>query len=188
MKKKLVLVVVAAAVAFVWLRSSGGGAPLADGSFLQYRQGDAMVRLTFHLVGGDSYRSSVEITHSDGESEVGEHMSGHDETVDGRMRTASGAIFELGSFGPLWVSPGQLKEGGSAYGQRITEVRPLNGREVAVVSASVGVGAALRGEWYYDVVTGFLVAGMMSTAVSGQGQGMSFELVDTNIVGLALLP
>ena len=185
MKNKLVLVVAVAAIAFVWLRSSGGGAPLADGAFLLYQQGESTVRLTFHLVDGDSYRTVVEITDSDGETEVSEHMPGHDETVDRRMRTASGGIFELGSYGPLWVSPGQLKDGGSAYGQRITELRPLNGRDVAVVSASVGMGAALRGEWYYDVVTGFLVAGMMSTAVSSPGQGLSFELAGTNVVGLA---
>lgn len=184
MKNKLVLVVVVAAIAFVWLRSSGGGAPLADGAFLLYQQGESTVRLTFHLVDGDSYRTAVEITDSDGESEVAEYMTGHDETVDGRMRTASGGIFELGSFGPLWVSPGQLKEGGSAYGQRITELRSLNGRDVAVVSASVGMGAALRGEWHYDVVTGFLVSGMMSTAVSAPGQGLSFELAGTNVAGL----
>ena len=184
MKNKLLLVVAAVAIAFVLLRSSGGDAPLADGAFLLYQQGESTVRLTFQLVDGDSYRTAVEVTDSDGESEVGDYVLGHDQTVDGHMRTESGAIFELGSYGPLWVSPKQLKEGGSAYGQRITELRSLNGREVALVSASVGMGAALRGEWYYDVVTGFIVGGMMSTAVSAPGQGLSFELVGSNVPGL----
>ncbi len=183
MKNKLVLVVAAVAIAFVWFRSSGGSAPLADGSFLLYRQGESTVRLTFHLIDGGLYRTHVEVTYANGEAEVAEHMAGHDETVNGRMRTASGGILELGSFGPLWVPPGQLKDGGSVHGARVTEVRPFNGRDVGVVSASVGVGAALRGEWYYDVVTGFLVGGMMGTAVSDQSQ--RFELVASNVPGLA---
>jgi hypothetical protein len=183
MKNKLVLLIAVAAIAFIWLRSSGGGTTLADGSFLLYQQGEATVRLTFHLQGGDAYRTHVEITYGDGETEVSESMEGHGETVDRRMRKASGGVLELGSFGPLWVAPGQLKEGGSAYGSRVSEVRTFNGREVGVVSASVGIGGALRGEWYYDVATGFLVGGRMSTALSTEGQ--AFQLVESNIVGLA---
>ena len=183
MKNKLVLVVVVAAIAFLWLRSSGGGAPLADGAFLLYQQGEVTVRLTFNLTDGDSYRTHVEITYSDGESEVSENMDGHGETVNDRMRTADGRILELASFGPLWVAPRQLKEGGSAYGAPVREVRSFNGMEVGVVSASVGMGGALRGEWYYEVVTGFLVGGVMATAVSEMGQ--RFELVGSNVVGLA---
>jgi hypothetical protein len=184
MKNKLVLMVVVVAIAFVWLRSSGGGAPLADNAFLLYQQGEATVRLTFHLTDGDSYRTHVEITYGDGDTEVGESMPGHGETVNDRMRTASGGVLELGSFGPLWVTPGQVKEGGSAYGARVSEVRSFNGRDVGVVSASVGMGAALRGEWYYDVVTGFLVGGMMGTALSAQPQ--RFELVGSNVPGLVV--
>jgi hypothetical protein len=183
MKNKLVLLLVAAAIAFLWIRSSSGTAPLADGAYLLYLQGDATVRLTFHEASGGSYRTVVEMGEPRGRLEVAEHAEGHDETVDGRMRTASGAIFELASFGPLWVSPGQLKEGGSAHGTRVDELRDFNGREVAVVSASVGMGAALRGEWYYDVVTGFLVGGMKGTALSGEG--VRFELMDSNVEGLA---
>lgn len=182
MKNKFVLVIAVVAIAFVWLRYSGGGAPLADGAYLLYQQGESMVRLTFHEEGG-SYRTHVEVTDSDGETEVAEYMDGHDDTVNDRLRTASGGIYELGMFGPLWVSPGQLKEGGSAHGQRINELRSFNGRDVAVVSASIGMGAALRGEWYYDVVTGFLVGGLKSTALSSEGT--RFELVGTNVEGLA---
>ena len=183
MKNKVVLLVACVVIAFLWFRSSRGDAPLEDGSFLLYRQGEATVRLTFHLIDGDSYRTHVEVSYADGEAEVSENMTGHGETVDSRMRTASGGILELGSFGPLWVAPGQLKEGGSAHGARVGEVRPFNGLDVGVVSASIGIGGALRGEWYYDVVTGFLVGGMMGTALSDQGQ--RFELVESNVVALA---
>jgi hypothetical protein len=183
MKNKGLLIVVAVVIGFLWFRSSGEHAPLEDGSFLLYQQGEVTVRLTFHLTDGDSYRTHVEVTYSDGESEVSENMDGHGETVNGRMRTTDGRILELSSFGPLWVSPGQLKEGGSAYGAPVREMRSFNGMEVGVVSASVGMGGALRGEWYYEVVTGFLVGGMMGTAVSDQGQ--RFELVGSNVVGLA---
>ena len=185
MKNKLVLVLAALAIAFVWLRPSKGGAPLADGSFLLYQQGESTVRLTFHRTDGGDYRTAVELSYEGEAPEVAEGMTGHGDIVGGRMRTASGGAFELGAFGPLWAPPGQLKEGGSAHGTRISEIRLWNGRDVAVVSASVGVGAALRGEWYYDVVTGFLVGGMKSTAVSAPDQGQRFELVGTNVPGLA---
>ena len=99
MKNKLILLIVAAAIVFVWMRSSGGSAPLADGAYLQYRQEQTTVRLTFHEADGGSYRTVVEVADGAGRSEVSEHTPGHDETVDGRMRTASGAIFELASFG-----------------------------------------------------------------------------------------
>lgn len=186
MRNKFVLVLAAVAIAFVWLRSSDGSAPLADGSFLLYQQGESTVRLTFNSTDGGKYLTHVETTYGGGTPEVAEHMTGHDEIVDDRMRTASGGPFELGSFGPLWVPPGRLKEGGSAHGTRISEIKPWNGRNVAVVSASVGMGAAFRGEWYYDLVTGFLVGGMKTTAVSGPDQAQRFELVSTNIPGLAV--
>ena len=186
MRNKFVLVLAAVAIAFLWLRSPGGSAPLADGYFLLYQQGEWTVRLTFHLADGGKFLTHVELIDEGGTPEVAEHMTGHDEIVDGRMRTASGGLFELGDFGPLWVPPRQLKEGGSAHGTRVSEIRPWNGREVAVVSASVGMGGAFRGEWYYDVVTGFLVGGMKTTAVSGPAEGQRFGLVGTNVPGLAV--
>ncbi len=55
-----------------------------------------------------------------------------------------------------------------------------------MVSAAVGAGMALRGEWYYDSRTGFLVGGMKNTAVSAPGQGMVFALTDSNLPDLGL--
>ena len=87
------------------------------------------------------------------------------------------------SLGSLWVGPDEVRPGGSAYGARIEEVRSWEAWQVGVVSASIGVGAALRGEWYYDSRTGFLVGGSKSTAVLEPGQGR-FRVVDSNIPGL----
>lgn len=183
MNKKVVLVLVAVAVVFGLLRFGGGKAPVADGSFLLYRQGESTVRLTFHDDGG-AYRTAVEVSYGGEPAEVATGMTGHDEVVDGLMRTESRSYFELGAFGPLWVQPSQLHEGGSAYGSRVAEMRTWRGRDVAVVKASMGMGAALRGEWSYDAATGFLVAGMMGTAVSGTGNG--WELVEADIPGLVV--
>ena len=97
------------------------------------------------------------------------------------MRTADGLVFELGSLGPLWVPPSEVREGGSAHGTRVTEVRRWGNWEVGVVTASVGLGGALRGEWYYDTRTGFLVGGTKSTAVSLPGEGQGFTLTDSNL-------
>jgi len=186
MKNKLVLASVVLAIAYAFLRSSGGGAPLADGAYLLYQQGESTVRLTFHVEDGGDYRTVVEFSYEGEAPEVSEYMEGHDEVVDDAMRTATGGVYELGAFGPLWVAPGQLEVGGNAHGSRVSEIKPWNGRDIALVSASVGMGAAFRGEWYYDLVTGFLVGGMKTTAVSGPDQGQRFELVDTNVVGLVV--
>ena len=48
------------------------------------------------------------------------------------------------------------------------------------------MGMALRGEWYYDTQTGFLVGGLKSTAVSAPGEGLVFTLTDSNLPGLGL--
>ena len=184
MRNKVLLALAASAAAVLLLRSMGGGVGLADGSFLVYRQGASTVRLTFEAASGGEYRTVVEVADEGEPPELAQGMTGHGETVDGRMRNASGAYYELGSFGPLWVQPGNLKEGGSAYGSRISGFRTWKGREVAVVAAALGMGAALRAEWHYDVATGFLVGGMKGTAVSGPG--LSFELVEADVPGLVV--
>lgn len=156
---------------------SEGGAPVSDGSYLTYRIGDTRVRLTFEADGGD-FRTVGEVLEADGSTEGGAGMPGHGERVDDRMRTASGTPLELASFGPVWVSPDDLEEGGRAYGSPVSQVAD----GVAVVSASMGMGAAIQGEWRYDTATGFLVSGSRGTAVSGMGQ--AFRLMETNVPGL----
>jgi hypothetical protein len=175
--RKLVVVLVLAAAVFVWMRSSRARAPVSDGSYLAYEVGADVVRLTFTGLDGGRFLATLEYAGRGQDAEVMRR-----DTVDGRMRTPGGGIFEVGSFGPLWVPPGQVKEGGSAHGTRIAEESSWEGWDVGVVRASVGMGAALRGEWYYERSTGFLVGGYRGTAVSDQGT--RFKLMDSNVEGL----
>lgn len=176
--RKLLVLLAAAAALFAWMRVSRERAPVSDGSYLAYDVGGDVVRLTFTSLEGDHFLATLEHV---GPSENAEVV--RRDTVDGRMRTPGGGIFEVGSFGPLWVPPGQVEEGGSAHGTRIDEVSDWEGWDVGVVRASVGMGAALRGEWYYEKSSGFLVGGYRGTAVSEQG--LRFKLVDSNVEGLA---
>ena len=82
------------------------------------------------------------------------------------------------------MPPNDVREGGSAHGTRVSEVRRWGNWEVGVVTASVGLGGALRGEWYYDTQTGFLVGGTKSTALSLVGEEHVFTLTDSNLPGL----
>ena len=184
MNRKLVGAVIVLALAVLWFRSSREAAPLADGSFLAYESGGISIKVTFSEAGAGEFVSSLTVADEDGESISAEGMTGHGETVDTRLRTTGGGIFEVGSLGPLWIPPGEVRVGGRAHGTRIREVRSWDRWSVGVVSVSVGVGRALRGEWYYDSATGFLVGGTKSTAVSLAGEGLTFTLVGSSISGL----
>lgn len=176
--RKLVVVLAAAAGVVLWMRTTRARAPVVDGSFLAYDVGGDVVRLTFTSLEGDRFLATLERV---GQGQDVEPV--RRDTVDSRMRTPGGGVFEVGSFGPLWVAPEQVEEGGSAHGTRIAEVTNWEGWNVGVVRASVGIGAALRGEWYYEQSSGFLVGGSRSTAASDQG--MRFRLVDSNVEGLS---
>ena len=165
---------------------SSGGAPISDGSFVTYEIGGTQVQITFVAADPGDFRTVAQVTESDGSVESAEGMPGHGETVGSKMRTESGSPLEVASFGPIWASPGDLKEGGRVYGSSVSAVRMEQGREVAVVSAAVGVGGALRGEWMYDTATGFSVGGAMGTAFSGPDGGQRFRLVATNVQGLVV--
>ena len=104
--------------------------------------------------------------------------------VDTHMRTADGGILELGSLVPLWVPLSELREGGSPHGTRVDGFRRWETWDVGVVTASVGLGGALRGEWYYDARTGLLVGGTKSTAPSLPVDGQVFTLTDSNLPDL----
>lgn len=163
----------------------GGDAPIVDGSYLTYEVGDRRIRIAFEDAGGGDFRTIGQVI-EDGQTEAANGMPGHGEVVNSELRMQSGAPLEVASFGPIWVEPGELEQGGRVYGSPVTEVRSEGNRKVAVVSASVGMGAALRGEWRYDVETGFSVGGFMGTALSEDTGGMRFRLVETNIPGLTV--
>jgi hypothetical protein len=82
------------------------------------------------------------------------------------------------------VPPSEFREGGRSHGVRADGVRWRENWDVGVVTASVGLGRALRGEWYYDARTGFLVGGTKSTAVLLPGDGRVFTLTDSNLPDL----
>ncbi|MBT8487463.1 MAG: hypothetical protein KJO65_01425 [Gemmatimonadetes bacterium] len=165
---------------------SSVGAPIADGSFVTYEIDGTRIQITFEAASGGEFRTVGRVTEEDGLGESAEGMPGHGETVNSKMRTASGSPLEVASFGPIWAPPGDLEEGGRVYGSSVSEVRAEQGRHVAVVKASVGVGGALQGEWLYDAATGFLVGGAMGTAFSGRDGGQRFRLVATNVSGLVV--
>ncbi len=85
------------------------------------------------------FRVEVEFANPDGTVWSSANAGGNVVMVTSRMRTTGGGTFELASFGPLWIPPGQVKEGGRAHGTRIAEVRLWRGWEVGVVRASVGM-------------------------------------------------
>lgn len=183
-KAKLLLGVVGLAAIALWMRSSGGEAPLRDGLSLTYEWGGTLTRVRFTEVEGDLFRVEVEFANPDGPIWSGANATGNGVMVTSRLRTTGGGVFELASLGPLWIPPGQVKEGGRAHGTRVAEVRSWRGWEVGVVRASVGMGAALRGEWYYEKTTGLLVGGTKSTAITGPGEGQTFALIESNLEGL----
>jgi hypothetical protein len=165
---------------------SSGGAPISDGSFVTYEIGGTQIRITFEGAGRGDFRTVGRVIEDDGSEASAEGMPGHGETVKSNMRTSSGGPFEVASFGPIWAPPGDLKEGGRVYGSSVSEVRMEQGRQVAVITAAAGVGGALRGEWVYDVATGFSVGGAMGTAFSGATGGNRFRLIATNVPGLVV--
>ena len=184
MKNKLGVAFLALAIVVTWRGTSREEAPISAGTFLVYDNGGMQMRLTFSPADGDRFDANVSYVDEDGTYPSAQASAAPSNVVDTRMRTADGQVFELGSLGPLWVPPNEVREGGSAHGTRVTEVRRWGKWEVGVVTTSVGLGGALRGEWYYDTRTGFLVGGTKSTAVSLPGQEQVFTLTDSNLPDL----
>jgi len=164
------LLILAAVLLYLWL-SPGPKAPLRDGLFFRYDISGSSMTVTFTQLKDDRF-------------EVVLSPSGIRQVVDSSLKDDMGAIFEAGVMGPFWLPPGKVVAGGSAYGDTVDELRAWNGWEVGVVRSVFGVGGALRGEWYYEQRTGFLVGGVMATAVSGEGGGTRFVLIDTNLQDL----
>jgi hypothetical protein len=173
-KNKLWVVLLGLAVVAGLRGASGEEA----GTYLVYDVGGTPMRL---LADADRFSTTIKYANDDS-TFGGDEPATPGTAVDTRLRTPSGGIFELGLLGLLWVPPGNVREGGSAHGTRVSEVRRWEAWEVGVVTASVGIGGALRGEWYYDTQTGFLVGGMRGTAVT---EGQAFTLTASNLPGLA---
>lgn len=161
----------------------GEAAPISDGSFLTYEIGETTrVQVTFEAAGGGDFRIVAQTVERDG-TPTG-RVAGHGLTVDGTVRTPSGAPVEVATFGPIRVPPRLLEARGRVYGAPVAAVREEQGRDVAVITSVLGLGAAVRGAWYYDVATGFAIGGVQETAVPGIAR--RFRLVDTNVAGLTV--
>ena len=186
MKNKVVVAFLALVIAAAWLVSSPETAPITGGTFLVYDVSGTQMRLTFSPTDGDRFATNIAYADDDGTFGATEPSPAQRVVVDTHGRTADGAIFEVGMLGPLWIPPSEVHEGGSAHGTRVSEVRRWQNWDVGVVTANVGLGGALRGEWYYDARTGFLVGGTKSTAVSLPGEGQVFTLTDSNLPDLGL--
>jgi hypothetical protein len=186
LKNVIIVALLGLVVTVSWAGRSREEAVLEDGTCLVYDIGGSMMRLTFTPAAGDGFGTSFEYADQHGQFGTDAMLATQGEIVDSRMRTPDGQIFELASLGPLWVPPSEVHEGGSAHGTRIEFVRRWENWEVGVVTATVGMGAALRGEWYYDTRTCFLVGGLKSTAVSAPGEGLVFTLKDSNLLDLGL--
>jgi len=184
LNNKLGVALLALALAVGWTFTSREEAPITAGAFLVYDNAGTQMLLTFSPADGGRFAANLSYLNQDGKYPTAQPRSMPNDVVDSRMRTANGLVYEIGSLGPLWVPPNEVREGGSAHGTRVTEVRRWENWEVGVVTASVGLGGALRGEWYYDTRTGFLVGGMKSTALSLPGEGQVFTLTDSNLPDL----
>jgi len=177
MKKemKLVLIVLVILGGSFWYFNSESPkllTPLRDGDFLTYQQGIYKKLLKFHSQGAKQFNVTL-----NGKS-IGESGA----RVDSNLLTPEGNVLELPSLGPLWIPIENVKKGGNAHGDRITEVKQWKAWQVGVVKASFGGGGALRGEWYYDHATGFLVGMKRASVVDPTGS--IYTLVETNISGL----
>jgi hypothetical protein len=157
-------------------------APLRDGLYLSYDYEGTTIRVTFTEKSKKHFSVTVETGTAE---EMITRIPRDDKQVivDLQLKTDRGAIFELASLGPLWIPAKNVKVGGNAHGDSIVAVKEWQGWQIGVVKASFGVGGALRGEWYYEKNTGFLVGGNKSTIIS-EGGGSSFILKETNLAEL----
>ena len=171
MNKTILILIVVIGGLWVAFSISRPQAPLKDGLYLSCDQGGSTIRVTFNEISKNKFRATI----SPGDSQ---------KVVNKRLRTTSGQAYEIGLLGPLWIPPGSVKVGGNAHGSRVVEVKRWKKWDVGVVKASFGTGAALRGQWYYEKNTGFLVGGIKSTALSAEGEGMHFVLIEANLENL----
>ncbi len=160
----------------------GSQAPLEDGMYLSYDYEGTILRADFSKLNSKQFTVTVRIGLAEDFAD-GTLPDGRQTVVDMQLKTERGAVYELGSLGPLWIAPESVKVGGNAHGDKVIEVKQWHGWKIGVVKASFGVGGALKGEWYYEKTTGFLVGGGKSSIIS-EGGGSHFILQETNLAAL----
>ena len=159
----------------------GENAPIEDGLFLSYDFDGSIIRVTFSETASGKFYAIL--TSGSTEDSTNPPSPENRKIVDKRLATNLGSPYEAGILGPIWVPSSSIKKGGSAHGDPIQEIRNWEGWEVGVVKASFGRGA-LRGEWYYEKSTGFLVGGMRGSVLDAPDGGTYFILDDTNLSAL----
>ena len=147
--------------------------PLEDGLYLEYDIAGSPLRLTFAKAGGGDFTATLT---------AGDAPAGQPVTVDRSLKKKTGAPYGPDMLGPVWIPPSSVTKGGNAHGDTVDEVRQWQGWQVGVVRAGFGRGA-VRGEWYYEKNTGFLVGGKHATIINEAGT--PFVLTGTNLPGLA---
>ena len=154
---------------------------MSDGLYLDYDFGGSGIRVTFSEIDADSFSATLSfgVEEDSGPDSVSAQTR---EIVNRKLKTERGTVYVAGILGPLWIAPSEVKKGGNAHGDSVAEVREWNGWEVGVVKA--GFGGALRGEWYYDKETGFLVGGMRVSIMNADAGGTVFILDDSNLASL----
>jgi hypothetical protein len=101
----------ALAIAVAWSAAAREEAQISAGTFLVYDNAGMQMRLTFSPADGDRFGTNVSYVDEDGTYPSAQLSSAPGNVVDTRMRTANGQVFELGSLGPLWVPPHEVREG-----------------------------------------------------------------------------
>lgn len=157
----------------------GEQAPIEDGLYLSYDFAGSIIRVTFSEIESDKYYATLTFGSTD-DNFSDSASADNRKIVDKKLKTERGAVYEAGTLGPLWIPSASVKKGGEAHGDTIYEVRDWEGWQVGVVKASFGQGA-LRGEWYYEKNTGFLVGGMRASVLDDEDSGTYFILDDTNL-------
>ena len=157
----------------------GEQAPLEDGLYLSYDVAGSIIRVTFSQADSGKFYAMLDI--GDGEGGFYDHPENDNRVlVDKKLKTERGTPYDAGMLGPIWIPPSSVKKGGNAHGDTVSEVRQYNGWDVGVVKANFGRGA-LRGEWYYEKNTGFLVGGLKASVMDATDGGTGFTLEDTNL-------
>lgn len=160
----------------------GEQASLEDGLYLSYDFAGSKIRVTFTEIDENQYYASL--TFGSDKNDFSELANVENRKfVNKKLKTERGTVYEAGSLGPVWIPPSSVKKGGNAHGDKISEVRKWNGWDVGVVQADFGRGA-LRGEWYYEKNTGFLVGGMRASVMDDTDGGTFFILEDSNLANL----
>jgi len=135
----------------------GGVSPARDGLYLEYQVGESSsCALSFEDAGGGKFRVVAEPERCSlwpGAPSDGEVL------VDHNLRPAGGGKLEWGEAVLLWLpknkrKPGSYRSVAGGGGFSVSRVERWHDWDTAVIQAKI---ALLKGVWYYDVKTGFLV-------------------------------